>query len=74
VTPYWEIMEMKTRRTDYQKTCQRWLDRLKVHEDRIVRTWGQQTFDDYGRYLSTCVYAFEKHFQSLAQWQLRRVD
>jgi cyclopropane-fatty-acyl-phospholipid synthase len=74
VNPYWEIMEVKTRRTDYQKTCQHWLDRMKDHKSLIVSKWGQQTFDDYDRYLSTCVYAFEKHYQSLAMYQLRRID
>jgi cyclopropane-fatty-acyl-phospholipid synthase len=67
-------MEVKTRRTDYQKTCQHWLDRMRDHKDVIVSKWGQQVFDDYDRYLSTCVYAFEKHYQSLAMYQLRRID
>ena len=74
VNPYWEITEVKTRRTDYQKTCQHWLDRMRDHKDVILAKWGQQTFDDYDRYLSTCVYAFDKHYQSLAQYQLRRID
>lgn len=74
VNPYWEIVELKTRRRDYQKTCQVWLDRLRDHRDVIVERWGKATFDDYDRYLSTCVYAFEKHYQSLAQYQLRRID
>jgi cyclopropane-fatty-acyl-phospholipid synthase len=74
VNPYWEIMDVKTRRTDYQKTCQHWLNRMVDHKDMIVRKWGQQTFDDYDRYLSTCVNAFDKHYQSLAQYQLRRID
>ena len=42
--------------------------------DVILKKWGQQVFDDYDRYLSTCVYAFDKHYQSLAQYQLRRID
>ncbi len=74
VNPYWEVMEVKTRRTDYQKTCQHWLDRLLDHKDVVVKKWGQQTLDDYDRYLSTCVNAFDKHYQSLAQYQLRRID
>jgi cyclopropane-fatty-acyl-phospholipid synthase len=31
-------------------------------------------YDDYERYLSTCVKGFEKHYQSLAQYSLRRID
>ena len=74
VNPYWEITEVKTRRVDYQKTCQHWLDRMKDHKELIVKKWGTQVFEDYDRYLSTCVHAFDKHFQSLAQYQLRRID
>ncbi len=74
LNPYWELIELKTRRRDYQKTCQNWLDRLRDHQHVIVETWGRTTFDDYERYLSTCVYAFDEHYQSLAQYQLRRID
>jgi cyclopropane-fatty-acyl-phospholipid synthase len=74
VNPYWEIVTVKTRRTDYQKTCQHWLDRLRDHESLVRSKWGSQVFEDYDRYLSTCVWAFEKHYQSLAQYTLRRID
>lgn len=40
VNPYWEIVEVKTRRTDYQKTCQEWLNRLEDHEDVVKKKWG----------------------------------
>jgi cyclopropane-fatty-acyl-phospholipid synthase len=74
VTPYWEVMEVKTRRVDYKKTCAEWLRRMRSHEDHIRVTWGNEVFDDYDRYLSTCVRAFDKHYQSLAQYSLRRID
>jgi cyclopropane-fatty-acyl-phospholipid synthase len=74
VNPYWEIVEVKTRRTDYQKTTQHWLDRLVDHEAVVIKKWGRGVYDDYVRYLSTCVYAFDKHYQSLAQYSLRRID
>ena len=68
------FVEVKTRRTDYQKTCQAWLDRLRDHEGVIKKKWGEQVFVDYDRYLSTCVWAFDKHYQSLAQYSLKRID
>ncbi len=74
VNPYWEIVEVKTRRTDYQKTCANWLMRLRDHEKEIRAHWGDTVFSDYDRYLSTCVNSFEKHYQSLAQYSLRRID
>ncbi|MFT7578578.1 MAG: cyclopropane-fatty-acyl-phospholipid synthase [Myxococcota bacterium] len=74
VNPYWEVMEIKTRRVDYQKTCAEWLRRMKTHEAHIRETWGDQVFDDYDRYLSTCVRGFEMRYQSLAQYQLKRID
>jgi cyclopropane-fatty-acyl-phospholipid synthase len=74
VNPYWEIMEMKTRREHYGKTCWHWRDRLRKNEAFIRERWGSQVFEDYDRYLTTCVRSFDKHHQSLAQWSLRRID
>jgi cyclopropane-fatty-acyl-phospholipid synthase len=74
VNPYWEIMEIKTRRVDYQKTTAEWLRRMRLHEDYIRKTWGDVVFDDYDRYLRTCVRGFDMHYQSLAQYSLRRID
>ncbi len=74
VNPYWEIMEVQTRREHYEKTCAEWLRRMRVHEALIRDRWGDQVFDDYDRYLSTCVTGFQNHYQSLAQYALRRID
>lgn len=74
VNPYWEIMEIRTRRVDYQLTCAEWLNRLRQNEAHIRATWGDAVFDDYDRYLRTCVRGFDKHYQSLAQYALRRID
>ncbi len=74
VNPYFEIMEIQTRRTHYGRTCQEWLNRLRDHEGLIREKWGDQVFEDYDRYLRTCVTGFDKHYQSLAQYALRRND
>jgi cyclopropane-fatty-acyl-phospholipid synthase len=74
VNPYWEVVEVKTRRLDYLKTTWHWRDRLRKNEAKIRATWGDKVYDDYERYLSTCVTGFEKHYQSLAQYSLKRID
>ena len=74
VNPYWEIVEVCTRREDYRRTCEHWRTRLRAHEDEIRQRWGGQLFADYDRYLTACVRAFAMHYQSLAQWSLRRID
>jgi cyclopropane-fatty-acyl-phospholipid synthase len=74
VNPYWEVLEVKTRRLHYKRTCEHWRDRLRHHSKTIVERWGQELLDDYDRYLSTCIRAFEMHYQSLAQYSLRRID
>ena len=74
VNPYWEVVEVKTRREDYGKTCWHWRDRLRKNETLVRERWGAEVFEDYDRYLTTCVRAFDKHYQSLAQWSLRRID
>lgn len=74
VNPYWEVITVKQRRRDYQRTTAEWLRRMRQHEAHIRKTWGDQVFDDYDRYLSTCVTAFDKFYSSLAQYELRRLD
>ncbi len=74
VNPYWEIMEVKTRREHYAKTTAEWLRRLRSHEALIRQIWGDKKFDEYDRYLSACVMSFEKGYQSLVQIALCRVD
>lgn len=74
VNPYWEVIEVKTRRLDYKKTCEHWLSRLRKNEALIKERWGAKLFTDYERYLSTCVRGFEMHYQSLAQYSLQRID
>lgn len=74
VNPYWEVLEVKTRRLDYKRTCEHWLSRLRKNEALIKERWGKKLFTDYERYLSTCVRGFEMHYQSLAQYSLQRID
>lgn len=73
VNPYWEIVELQTRREHYGKTTGEWLRRLHLHEKTIREQWGDQVFVDYDRYLSTCVRAFANHWSSDVQMKLRRI-
>jgi len=74
VNPYWEVREVQTRREDYGKTTHEWRRRLRANEGKIRETWGGKLFEDYDRYLSTCVTAFAKHYSSLAQLRLERIS
>jgi cyclopropane-fatty-acyl-phospholipid synthase len=74
VNPYWEIVEMHTRRLDYQRTTLEWQRRLRDHESEVRRRWGDKVFDDYDRYLGTAARCFDKHYSSLAQYSLKRID
>ena len=74
VNPYWEVMQVNSRRQDYQRTTAEWLRRMRLQEKTIRQKWGDKVFADYDRYLSTCVRAFEMHYSSLAQYELRRID
>lgn len=73
-TPYYEVMELHSRRHHYKKTCEIWLSGVQKNETTILRKWGQQVYDDYVRYLSTCIKAFEENWQSLHQYSLRRLE
>jgi cyclopropane-fatty-acyl-phospholipid synthase len=73
VAPYWEIVEVRTRGKDYALTTQAWHQRLVANKELIVKTWGQERYDEYERYLSGCVIGFEKGYLSLAQLALKRL-
>lgn len=70
---YWEVVEVKTRRHDYLRTCADWLERLRSHEGRIRGRFGDRVFADFERYLAACVTAFDRNYVSLAQYSLRRL-
>jgi cyclopropane-fatty-acyl-phospholipid synthase len=46
---------------------------MQQHETLIREKWGNQLYDDYDRYLSTCVRAFENHYSSDVQMKLRKI-
>jgi cyclopropane-fatty-acyl-phospholipid synthase len=73
VNPYWEIIELKTRREHYGKTTGEWLRRMRMHEKEIRAKWGDKVFEDYDRYLSLCVRAFANHWSSDVQMKLRQI-
>jgi cyclopropane-fatty-acyl-phospholipid synthase len=72
--PYFEVMELYSRRFHYKRTCELWLDRLKGHETVIREKWGNKVFEDYTRYLGTCIRAFHNNYQSLHQMSLKRLN
>jgi cyclopropane-fatty-acyl-phospholipid synthase len=71
VRPYWEIVEMRTQRESYGRTTGEWLRRMRHHEATIRERWGDRLFEDYDRYLSTCVRAFANEWSSDVQMKLR---
>jgi len=73
VSPRWEIEQLVMRRMDYRHTTAEWYRRLQLNEDLIRSKWGDQVYDDYDRYLATCVRAFDKHWSGDVQMKLRRI-
>lgn len=73
VNPYWEIEELVTQRRHYERTTAEWLRRLRRHEPEIRARYGDARFDEYERYLSICVRAFQNHWSSDVRMKLRRI-
>ena len=73
LSPAWELERLIMRRTSYRKTTAEWYRRMQLHEDHIRATWGDQVYDDYDRYLSTVVRAFDNHWSGDVQMKLRRI-
>ena len=76
----WEILNLVTRREDYGKTVTEWQRRFQASQVPIIKEgWGSQrmrngetVWNNYERYLSTCVRAFENEWSSDVQMSLRR--
>jgi cyclopropane-fatty-acyl-phospholipid synthase len=74
VRPYFEIEELRMQRSSYRKTTAEWYRRFLLHEDLIKEKWGVAVFEEYDRYLSTCVRAFDNYWSGDVQLKLRRCD
>jgi cyclopropane-fatty-acyl-phospholipid synthase len=73
ISPSWELEKLVMRRKDYGKTTGEWYRRLELHENTIRAQWGDRVYEDYDRYLSTCVKAFDAHWSGDVQMKLRRM-
>jgi cyclopropane-fatty-acyl-phospholipid synthase len=73
ISPNWELEKLIMRRRDYLKTTAEWHRRLGLHEATIRRQWGDQVYEDYDRYLGTCVRGFTNHWSGDVQMKLRRI-
>lgn len=74
IRPYFEVLELRTQRTSYRRTTAAWLAGLQANEALIREKWGDEVYDDYDRYLSTCVKAFDEEWSGDVQMKLRRCD
>jgi cyclopropane-fatty-acyl-phospholipid synthase len=74
VNPYWEVVELQTRRDHYARTLQHWQARFRSNERTIRERWGSKRFEEYDRYFGITAAVFSEGFCSLAQLALRRVD
>jgi cyclopropane-fatty-acyl-phospholipid synthase len=70
-TRYFEIEEMRTQRMSYRHTTAEWHRRLMLNEAFIRKQWGDRVYEDYDRYLGTCVRAFDAMWSSDVQFKLR---
>ena len=73
ISPSWELETLIMRRTDYRNTTNEWWQRLQRHEATIREQWGDQVYEDYDRYLGTCVRAFDNHWSGDVQMKLRKI-
>jgi cyclopropane-fatty-acyl-phospholipid synthase len=72
VRPHFEIEELRMQRTSYRRTTAEWYRRLLVNETEIRQRWGDKVFEEYDRYLSTCVKAMDLYWSGDVQLKLRR--
>jgi cyclopropane-fatty-acyl-phospholipid synthase len=74
VNPYWEVVELQTRREHYARTLGHWHARFRQNEATVRARWGDARFEEYDLYLGAMIEAFAAGYGSLAQISLRRLD
>ena len=74
MSPYWELVELFTRRTHYAQTCRAWRERLIERESVVRERFGGELFDRYERYLRVAATSFDQGYATLGQLRLRRKD
>jgi cyclopropane-fatty-acyl-phospholipid synthase len=76
----WEVVELVTHRESYGRTVAEWQQRMLRNRAVIMeKGWGRRlmsngdtVMNNYERYLSTCVRAFESHWSSGVRMRLRK--
>jgi cyclopropane-fatty-acyl-phospholipid synthase len=74
MSPYWELVELFTRRTHYAQTCRAWRERLVESEAVVRERFGGELFERYERYLRVAATSFDQGYATLGQLRLRRKD
>lgn len=74
MSPYWELVELFTRRPHYARTCRVWRERLVERESDVRARFGGELFERYERYLRVAATSFDEGYATLGQFRLRRKD
>ncbi len=67
-----EPIYMENCRSDYVRTLQVWLERLRARQREIETMTRAGTFDFYERYLRRSIYGFKKKQLQLCRFVFRR--
>lgn len=70
----WEVMRVVTRREDYARTAETWLERLEANEEVARAEVGDECYGDYRHFLASTATAFRQGYAYPAQIALRRID
>ncbi len=69
----YEISAVRRIGLDYARTLSEWNSRLVLHQDNIIKHYGQQLFDHYRTYFDAARRCFETGYIDLYQASLTRV-
>lgn len=68
-----EVVSARNDGDHYARTCQEWLDNLRVRRAEAVRLVGEARVADYERYLAAAVHGFRKRHLGLGRFVFERV-
>jgi hypothetical protein len=70
--PRFEVASVRSRREDYARTCQTWLERLRARRTDAVTFVGEATVERFETYLASCAPTFDRGILTLYQIVLNK--
>lgn len=69
-----EIMEWKTNRLSYKRTCEEWKVNLQKNEAYLLKNYGSTKYESFIKFVTLMTDLFDRNILGLSQISFKRID